>query len=370
MLNSIKKIPVYLATFSTLLLPNAFSQDKKEPELVTIAEIEKGDKTIEYKASQDVADHMKFLTGYAATMIGGYELAKFAVDMGAIPKKKREEITEACQELDKNKNKIIEEEEIINHLSYKKCEINRISKEGMLVTRLLSDGKETYKTSRALEEHFWVAIGKKLYEDKDVDLGSENMPIFGYDDLMKAFAKKADRNGDKVIDTEEYLRLRKEITRKVGFREFTSSISPRFTEMPPYLKKVIEGMWGLMEEGYAAKAIVEIFNSPEKFMDEHLSDEQQKQVKSINLENLEDEAKEAISKVFPRIDLRKATLADKLFIYTMMESRGTSTSHLQDDPLPEKERKTSLFSRNEPYVEKRVIREGPLPLPYQRETVK
>src|SRR3989339_322000 len=360
MTNLLRKIPVYLAAFSALLLPNAFAQtEKAESELVTIAEREVNGKTIEYKASQDVADHMKFLAGYASTLVVGYETGKFFLEFGEIDKEVKKQFFDACESLDSvKKDNIIQEEELTAKLNHGKCEVNK--KLGGDLVNLISYGGVTYRTTKAIEEHFWAEIGKSIGRNSNLELeGLYEAPILGLEGRMKAFAVKADKNKDGVISADEYLQLRKEVMKKVKFSEVSGLIGPAMSKLHPYIKKLVERNWDMVEESYMVKVLIDIYRSPNKFVDENFSEEERKELKSINLENLNDEEREGVSKAFSWISIKNPSFADKTLIYTLMKVGKADIERLTKASSQDNKR-GGLFSRDEPYVEKRVIREGPV----------
>lgn len=359
MLNSLKKIPVYIAAFSTLLLPNIYSQTKSEPELVTIAEIERGGKTIEYKASEDVAAHMKFLAGYASTLIVGYDMAKIFIDSPFFPLEKKIELVRGLESLDNvKKDGVISEEEIIPKLGEDyKCEVNK--KLGSDLVDLISIGGRTYKSTRTIEEHIWAefarSFDRRSLGDLDLDFSEiQEAPVLGLEGRMKAFAVRADKNNDHKISAEEYVQLRKEVMKKVSFSEFSSALGSRMNLLGPFAKKVIERNWDFVEQSYLVKVITEIYKSPTKFMEENFSEEERKIITSFNLDK---EKREEIAKVLPGFNLQNLSLADKTFIYTMMRTGGQTVEDIKD----------SIKEMNSPGIfEKRVIREGPVLMPSER----
>lgn len=340
MTNLLRKIPVYLTAFSALLLPNSFAQNEKaDSELVTIAEREVNGKTIEYKASQDIAEHMQFLAAYASSMILGYEPIKLYMDSKIFPKEIKKSLIRELESISTGDSE------------HSKCEVSRIMDDSVYL--FSHEGKRHY-TTKGIEEHLLVKMGEKIQggEISEMIMPSET-PILGFKDRLSNFAMKADVDKDGKIAAREYKSLRDKVLKKVTYSEFSSAIQSSGKRIPELWRRVVERNWDFVEGSYFVKFASEVYRSPAKFMEENFSNEDKEEIKKVKIDmEMEEEQRGAIEMFLPWINLDKPTLADKVFLYTLQKSDGMRGGILTI----------------EQEVEKRVIREGPV-VP-QRETVK
>lgn len=368
MANLLKRLPIYVAALSTMVLPFAPQYSRAQEaksDLVTIAEREVNGKKLEYKSSPDIQVHMGFLAGLANGMIGyenikGLFLNNLVEGMDDVKK----EIADGCKQVDNDRvDRVVTEKEIMRMLPHiGRCEVGR--KIGTELVDLVSiedeedeDKLTTYRGTRAVEEHLWAAYVTKLQSNDEKEVREiRKVPVIGFDAQMWKFSAKADKDGDGIVSADEYITFRKDFFKKTTLRDFSSAIGASGKVNSPMWKEVVTRNWDLwFDTMYLTKFIKEIYASPTSFGEANFTKEEREEIRSLSLEKMDKKNRKGFKAVLPWIDIKKPTLADKTFTYTFMKMSGMDSDAIKDTLDSTK----SFFNRDEPLVEKRVISESP-----------
>lgn len=364
MKNLFSRIAPYLGAIAISLTPLS-AQDGK---LVKIAEREIGDKKIEYRASPDIAIHMKFLSGLASVFVD-YDLAKplwnskyFTKDSGGL----KEGVAEICTEATGRDQGLVTEKEILSKFpGIDECEVNGRIGRGLVDIVSLYQGRhkpaKIHQGSRAVEEHVWIAYMEKMIADGKFGDSDEHKtrPVVGLDARLFDFSARADKNKDGVVSTDEYLALRKKFFQKISWRDFSSAIGSGWSNVSPIWKEYVGRNWDLLEGTYLPKLLVEIYQNPKAFAESNFPEEAS-EVKKLNLQKLDEETQDGFELVMPWINLKTPSLADKTLVYSLGLAGDLDLEALKEESPNRNTSGLSRESNDSPFKEKRVIRQGPI----------